>query len=141
MSVLKPAILFVPSGLLLILLSGNAAACTNATLFGTYGYQEEGQAIGAGFSAFRSVGAFTFDGKGNGSRVTTIWYSTFEVAAEASSPIAYAVQPDCRFNLTYGNNGETFSGIIVDGGQKLLYIETSGDPSRSGQAERVKSRE
>jgi hypothetical protein len=109
-------------------------------LVGGYGYQEEGQALGAGFSAFRSVGKFTFDGKGNGSRVTTIWYSTFQVAPEGSSPISYAVQPDCRFSLTYGN-GETFTGVIVDGGQKLLYIETTGDPSRSGQAERVKAQD
>jgi hypothetical protein len=141
MSVFNRKTLLVSAGLLVIPILGHAAVCTNASLVGPYGYQEEGQAIGAGFSQFRSVGAFTFDGKGNGSRVTTIWYSTFEVAAEPSSLITYAVQPDCRFILTYAVNGETFAGIIVDGGQKLLYIETSGDPSRSGQAERLKSGE
>lgn len=138
MSALNKTSLLVAAGLLVAPILGNTAVCTNSSTGGVYGYQEQGQAIGEGFSAFRAVGSFTFDGKGNGSRVTTIWYSDFEVAEEGSSPLTYSVQPDCRFSLTY-NNGETFRGVIVDGGQKLLYIETSGDPSRSGQAERLKS--
>ena len=30
-------------------------------------------------------------------------------------------------------------GVIDNGGQKLLYLEISGDPMRSGQAEKVKA--
>jgi len=119
--------------------SAHAAQCNNATLLGAYGYQEEGQAPGAGFSQFRSVGEFSFDGAGKGTRLTTIWYSTFEVAVEIPSGITYSVSPDCRFSLTYSNNGETFTGVITRGGAGLLYIETSGDPSRSGHAERIRS--
>ena len=125
----------------LLLLIGSAASagpCTNASLIGAYGYQEQGQ-IAANFSSFRAVGEFVFAGNGNGTRQPTIWYSTFEVAAEGKSGITYTVNPDCTFSLTYVSNGETFTGVIVDGGQKLFYIETSGDPSRSGQAERLKS--
>lgn len=114
------------------------AACTNGTLAGAFGYQEEGQAPTAGFSQFRSVGELSFDGTGKGTRVTTIWYSDFEVVAEIPTAFTYSVNADCRFNFTYAN-GETFAGVIVSNGTKLLYIETSGDPSRSGQAERIRS--
>jgi hypothetical protein len=99
--------------------------------------QEQRQFIGGGYSEFRSIGAFTFDGKGKGTRVTTIWYSDFHVNAETTFPIAYEVHPDCRFDLTYTDNGETFTGVIDNAGQKLLYLEISGDPMRSGQAERI----
>lgn len=130
------------AGCALLALTGAAAAhaaqCSNATLLGAYGYQEEGQAIGAGFSQFRSVGELAFDGAGKVTRVTTIWYSTFEVAPETPSAITYSVSPDCRFTFTY-SNGETFTGVITAGGTRLLYIETSGDPSRSGRAERIRS--
>ena len=119
--------------------SAYAAGCSNATLVGAYGYQEEGQALGAGFSLFRSVGEFTFDGSGKGTRVNTNWYSTFEVDAEPPSGITYSVSPDCRFSLTYSNSLETFTGVITSGGTRLLYIETTGDPSRSGHAERIRS--
>src|ERR1700739_1183351 len=127
------------SGLLLLIASASAQAapCTNASLIGAYGYQEQGQFIGGGYSEFRSIGAFTFDGKGKGTRVTTIWYSDFHVNAETTFPIVYEVHPDCRFDLTYADNGETFVGVIDNGGEKLLYLEISGDPMRSGQAERI----
>jgi hypothetical protein len=127
------------SGLLLLIasVSAQAAPCTNASLIGAYGYQEQGQFIGGGYSEFRSIGALTFDGKGKGTRVTTIWYSDFHVNAETTFPIAYEVHPDCRFDLTYTDNGETFTGVIDNAGQKLLYLEISGDPMRSGQAERI----
>jgi hypothetical protein len=121
--------------LLAVAANAEASACTNADLVGSYGYQEQGQALGAGFSQFRSVGRLVFNGNGVGSRVTTIWYSDFEVVPEPVSGITYAVQPDCRFTFSYAN-GETFAGVIVDGGQRLFYLETGGDPSRSGQAER-----
>ena len=124
----------------LLLLAGSAAnaACTNATLVGAYGILEQGQFIGGGFSEFRAVGELTFDGKGKGTRSSTIWYSTLEIAVEGVNPISYAVQPDCTFTWTYVN-GETYTGVIVSGGQKAFYLETSnGDPMRTGQAERVR---
>jgi hypothetical protein len=115
-----------------------AGTCTNATLIGAYGFQEQGQAIGAGFSDFSAVGVTNFNGKGNGSRSFTIWYSDFSVVSESDVAISYNVQSDCRFTFTYLSNGEIFSGVIVQNGRKLLYLETSGDPMRSGQAEKVK---
>ena len=119
--------------------SAQAAPCTNATLIGAYGYQEEGEAPGSGFSKFRAIGEFTFDGKGHGTRVNTLWFSDFEVVPEPPSEITYSVSADCRFSLNYSVNTETFTGVITNGGIKLLYMETSGDPARSGQAERIRS--
>jgi hypothetical protein len=113
-----------------------AQGCTNATLIGAYGFQEEGRATGVG--AFRSVGITRFDGKGNASRDFTIWYSNFSAVNESGVPISYNVTPDCRSTFTYLNNGETFTGVIVDSGKKIFFMETSGDPIRSGQAEKVK---
>jgi hypothetical protein len=106
--------------LLSVEMSAQAAPCTDASLVGAYGYQEQGQFIGGGFSEFRSIGVFTFDGKGKGTRVTTIWYSNLQVNSEPTFPITYEVQPDCRFTLLYADNGETFTGVIDNGGQKLL---------------------
>jgi len=35
-------------------------------------------------------------------------------------------------------DGETYTGVIVNNnGQQILYIETTGDPSRSGHALKV----
>jgi hypothetical protein len=129
------------SALLLLGSAAYAAPCTNASLSGAYGFQEQGQFPGGGFTQFRSVGVATFNGHGNGSRTSTIWYSDFSVSDGATNPIVYTVKPDCTFTYTYLDNLETFSGVIVDGGQKLLWLETTGDPMRSGQAERIRSAE
>jgi hypothetical protein len=126
----------------LLLLMGatvHAGPCTNASLFGSYGFQEQGQLPGAGFREFRSVGFITFDGHGNGSRTSTIWYSDFSVADGTINPIAYTVKSDCTFTYTYLDSLETFSGVIVQSGQKLFWLETTGDPMRSGQAEKIRA--
>jgi hypothetical protein len=128
------------SALLLVVGSlAHASPCGNASLFGTYGFQEPGQFPGGGFTEFRTVGTVTFDGRGNGSRTTTLWYSDLTVAAGVINPIVYTVKADCTFTYTYLDNLETYSGVIVGGGQKLMWLETTGDPMRSGQAERVRS--
>jgi hypothetical protein len=129
----------MPAMLVLIASAAHAAQCTNANLVGAYGFQEQGQFPGGGFTEFRSVGVVTFDGHGNGSRTSTIWYSDHSVADGAVSPIVYTVKSNCTFTYTFLDSLETFSGVIVDSGQKLLWLETSGDPMRSGQAERMKS--
>ena len=49
------------------------------------------------------------------------------------------MKPDCTFNYTYLDSLETFSGVIVQSGQKLFWLETTGDPMRSGQAEKFKA--
>ena len=125
--------------LLAIGAAAHADPCTNASLIGAYGVQEQGQAPGAGFKEFRSVGVLTFDGHGTGSRTSTIWYSDLAVAFETPFQVTYTVNSNCTFSFTYAINGEVFTGVIVNGGTKLLYLEVGGDPMRSGQAERIKN--
>jgi len=44
--------------------------------------------------------------------------------------------------VTFGDvGGETYAGVIVDNGRQILYIETTGDPTRSGQAVKIKVKE
>jgi hypothetical protein len=124
--------------LMFIASTAHSAPCTNGTLHGSFGYQEQGSAVPT-ISEFRSVGVFTFNGDGTGSRVTTIWYSNFSVVPEAPSSMTYVVRPNCTFDFAYVSNGETFTGSIVQGGRKLLYMETSGNPIRSGQAESMRA--
>ena len=131
------------SAFLLLILSAAHAACTNANLVGAYGFQEQGQFPGGGYYEFRTVGVITFDGHGHGSRTGTIWYGgnpTFVAPGDVNS-ISYTVNSDCTFNYTYLTNGEPFTGVIVNGGQKMFWLEinANGDPMRSGQAERVRS--
>jgi hypothetical protein len=126
------------STLLLCIGPAAHAACTNASLVGAYGFQEQGQFLGGGFAEFRTVGRIAFDGHGNGRRTTTLWYSDFSIAPGIINPIIYTVNANCTFNYTYLDNLETYSGVIVDGGEKLLWLEISGDPMRSGQAERIR---
>jgi hypothetical protein len=116
-----------------------AATCNNKSLRGSFGFQEQGQFIGGGFEEFRSIGIFKFDGNGKGTRQSTIWYSDFQVSLEPPYPISYEVQHDCSFTLSYSDSSEEFAGVIVQNGQKLLYLEITGDPMRSGQAERMKT--
>ena len=50
MSVFNRKTLLVSAGLLVIPILGHTAVCTNSSPVGPYGYQEQGQAIGEGFS-------------------------------------------------------------------------------------------
>ena len=113
--------------------------CTNATLIGVYGFQETGKHTEAtGFNEFRSVGTMVFDGKGNAKYSTTLWFSDLSINPVTGQPMLYSVQRDCTFTFTYVNEGETFTGVIVLNGQRLLWLETSGDPMRTGQADKMR---
>ena len=117
-----------------------ADTCTNATLTGAYGFQETGKHTEAtGFNEFRSVGTMVFDGRGNAKFSITLWFSDLTINILENEPMSYAVQRDCTFTFTYLLDSETFTGVIANGGQKLLYLETSGDPMRTGQAERQRA--
>lgn len=120
----------------MILTTAANAGCTNANLFGTYGFHEQGQFPGGGFSEFRSVGSITFDGKGNGNGNFTIWYSTFQVVG-GQIRVSYNVAADCTFTYQDLDSAETFTGVIVDGGRQYFYLETTGDPMRSGEAVKI----
>jgi len=114
--------------------------CDNATLHGAYGYQETGKHTEAtGFNEFRSVGIMTFDGRGTAHFSTTLWFSDFSVNPQANEPVSYSVHRDCSFTFMYLNYAETFTGVITQNGQHLLWLETSGDPMRTGQADKMRN--
>jgi hypothetical protein len=116
----------------------HAAPCTNATLNGAYGFQETGKHTEAtGFNEFRSVGIMMFDGRGNAKFSTTLWFSDLSINPQADEPVVYSVQRDCSFTFSYLNYAETFTGVITLSGQHLLWLETSGDPMRTGQADKL----
>jgi hypothetical protein len=126
------------SAFLFCVASAAQAACTNASLIGSYGIQEQGMHDeAAGFVEFRSIGTLRFDGHGNGLKNETLWFSDRSINP-VTDTVIYSVQPDCSFTFSYVESGETFQGVIVNGGLKVLYMETSGDIIRSGQAERIR---
>ena len=132
-------ILYSSALLLLIGSAANAAPCTNASLNGAYGFQDLGRHTeGTAFAEFRSIGVMTFDGRGNATRLETLWFSDLSINSVPAYQVTYTVQPDCTVSFVYVGDGDTFTGVIVESCLKLLYLETSGDPVRNGQAERMK---
>ena len=131
-------VVLVSFGSIFMPIQAYGTACTNSTLFGAFGYQEQGRYAAQGVD-FRVVGNIKFDGKGKANGTFTIWYSDFTVTG-GPIVLSYSVEPDCRVSwrdVTYGD-GETYTGVIVSNGQKILYIETTGDPARSGEAEKIR---
>ena len=130
----------VSAVLLSIGMSTYAAPCTNASLIGSYGIQEQGMHTDSAgvFSEFRSIGTISFNGQGAGTKNETLWFRDFSINP-VQSTVTYVVRSDCRFTFTYDINGESFEGVIVANGTRLLYMETGGDPVRNGQAEKIKT--
>jgi hypothetical protein len=112
-------------GLGAIPLSANAAGCSNASLKGSYGFQStvtQNNAIPPSF--LELVGTYHFDGVGTALENFVYAQSDGSVGPDSAS-ITYTVAPDCTFSMTQ-TNGETFSGVVVDGGKQFFFIETSG---------------
>jgi hypothetical protein len=123
---------------LLAFSAAESQPCTNATLNGAYAFQETGKHTEAtGFNEFRSVGIMVFDGRGNAKFSTTLWFSDLSINPQSDEPVSYSVLHDCSFTFTYLNYAETFTGVIALNGQRLLWLETSGDPMRTGQADKM----
>ena len=121
-------------------LAAHTEPCTNATLHGAYGYQETGKHTEAtGFVEFRTTGIMNFDGRGTAKFSTTLWFSDFSINPQANEPVTYSVNRDCSFTFMYLNYAETFTGVIAQNGQQLLWLETSGDPMRTGQAMKIRN--
>ena len=128
--------------LLSIGMSTYAAPCTNASLIGSYGIQEQGMHTDSAgvFSEFRSIGTVSFNGQGAGTKNETLWFRDFSINP-VQSTLTYVVRSDCIFTFAYDINGESFEGVIVANGTRLLYMETGGDPVRNGQAEKIKTQQ
>jgi hypothetical protein len=134
--------------LLLIGSATNAAACTNATLKGAYGFGSTVvqdsfgvPSLGIPGNFLELAGLFQFDGKGNAT--TSFTYARNDGAVGiASALLVYTVAADCTFTLSQ-DNGESFSGVIVLDGQQFFFVETTGGDVNStaivrrGQAVKV----
>jgi hypothetical protein len=91
-----------------------AAACTNATLAGSYGFQRMGQTSQGQLTA---LGIATFDGLGTGAADQTISRNGVFSESQLSGP--YNVNPDCTGALTV--NGAAFAHlVVVHGGSEVL---------------------
>ena len=113
------------------------ASCTNAVLKGACAFQETHGTHPSAQLTFSAVGVLTFDGKNSAKMDVTISYSDGSLSHQVGIPITYNVASDCRLNFAYQANGETFEGVVVQNGGRIFYIETTGDPFRDGEAQKL----
>jgi hypothetical protein len=99
------------------------AGCTNATLEGRYGLNQNGTIFARG--RFTSIGVLTYDGKGNQVYVTTQAYEDTGIERRTLTG-TYTVNEDCTGSSSLGSDtSQVF--VIVDGGREMLWIATRGD--------------
>ena len=121
--------------------------CTNATLKGGYGYIDSGSrgTQATTFVPFNAVRTSNFDGNGN--LEGQGYLSQGGVVLQYTTTGTYKVASDCSVTLT---NTLTFPdgttsipgsqfGVIVDGGRKVLQIQTAPFGNDSGYYERIRS--
>ncbi len=116
--------------------SGTPASCSNATLTGAYGTQDNWHDPNG--PNFYVVARMNFNGKGQGT-------VSFEAVRGDDGTVTvntdgyaftYKVDPHCTFTFTH-ENGLTFSGVVVKNAQELRYVETTGWQFRVGTAAKV----
>jgi hypothetical protein len=113
------------------------AACSNATLTGTYGAQNQGYSLaGADGTALASpapltaINLLTLDGNGNISRTGT--QNTGGTVTPNDLSGTYSVNADCTFSIifkTASGGLNHVSGVITNGGAEAFV--TAADPGRS----------
>lgn len=98
------------------------AACSNATLKGTYSDQDTGTIVGVG--PFVGVNLDTFDGKGH---LTISGISSLNGGVSAGVETgSYHVNPDCTGTYTVSGGGITIDAyfVIDQGGNELQIVIT-----------------
>ena len=123
--------------LALFTVRGYSATCSNATLNGSYAYQDTQQDQDGITYVVRYL---IFDGAGKGS---TNWITQningAVVVDPVGVPITYTVDKTaCIFSFTQPN-GLTFTGVIGNNANELNYVETIGSQFRRGSAIKVTS--
>lgn len=106
-------------------LAAHASPCSRLSIKGTYGLQStvtQDNEVPPTF--LELVGTLQFDGLGSALERYTYASGTGSVGTD-SATMVYNVAPDCTFTMTQ-DNGETFSGVIVNNGVEFYFIETSG---------------
>jgi len=114
-----------------------SATCSNATLNGSYAYQETEEDPDG--TKWFIVGYVKFDGAGTG-RVNFIFHTDTGIVVddEVGISLTYKVNPTCTFSITH-ENGLTFTGVIGNNTNELNYVETTGWQFRRGSAIKVTS--
>jgi len=112
------------------------ATCSNATLTGAYGTQDNWHDPSG--PNFYVVALMNFNGKGQGTVSSEAVRGDDGTAVVNTDGYAftYKVAPNCTLTFTH-DNGLTFSGVIVKNAQELRYVETTGWQFRVGTAARV----
>lgn len=104
------------------------AACTKASIKGTFGYQQVAAASGGAEGA--GIGQITFDGKGNVSGTNVVFVSYASSVWKSNSGSfsgTYTVAKNCTGTVTtVGSSGNTshFSFAADDGKKGAQFIET-----------------
>lgn len=105
--------------------------CSTDLIRGTYAFSESGIENGTAQLAF--VGKFDADGKGNGTNGSGTAAIGRKVTNNLSFTLNYTVNADCSGSLALANlspafEAKTFNFVILQGGNKLLLIDTdTGD--------------
>ncbi len=93
-------------------------SCNNATIKGSYGTKATGMIVEWPLA---QVGLVKLDGRGNFQATSTYSVNNTVTKNETASG-TYSVKQDCTVQIVL--NGDTYSGIIVDGGKEVFLIAT-----------------
>jgi hypothetical protein len=96
-----------------------APSCNNATITGSYGSKTTGTIIG---KSIAGVGLVKLDGRGN-YQGTAIGSADGSILPTETVSGTYSVKQDCTVQIRT-SSGDTYSGIIVDGGKEIVLIAT-----------------
>ncbi|WP_392531075.1 hypothetical protein [Nostoc sp. C117] len=116
-------------------------SCTNRTLEGNYASQYTGVLFANGNPVVSILGLNRFDGNGNIAGVKAVFNINGQITRYTNEFTGtYKVNSDCSVDLFYIGGGipETrWFGIIVNHGEKVLYLGTNSGTSFPGSYEKV----
>ena len=113
-----------------------AAACSEATLRGTYLFAHEGFTVGQG--PFAIAGQDVFDGQGNQRGVITV-SANGTITRFIHDTGKYTVNPDCTGSVSF-SGGTTGDLFVAPDGSQLVFVQTNPGNVRAGSEQRVTAR-
>ena len=123
--------LFVCAIAMMVAAKPAAAACSNATLKGVYGYYHGRPGGGSTIKAV--VGQFTADGAGN---LTASWtLSANGVISTGTTTGTYSISKNCTGTITFSSEDYSpadFSFVFDDGFEGFQMIQTDSETAQTG---------
>jgi hypothetical protein len=114
------------------------AACTEATIAGTYGFQRNGSTAQGPITA---VGIIEFDGHGNSIAQQTIakagTFSGFPIDSASVQQPTYFVNPDCTGAQVDPTGNPVSSFVIVHNGAEILAMSLTAGNNVAVHFERI----